>query len=129
MPDLGAGSDEAAVRLAVEDQPAADTGPEGEHDHVVSPSRADLPLGDRGRVAVVVEGDRDARTARSVIAKVEVGERNVDRVDDAAVRWSIVDGSPKPIAATASPRNSSTISSSTSRNSSRDSVGVGRSTR
>ena len=123
VPDLGAGSDEAAVRLAVEDQPAADAGPEREHDHVVRAlPGADLPLGDRGCVAVVVEGDRDWRTApqRGRESRSRRAERAPSRRRGPCAGRSST-GARSRSRATPSPRSSSTISSSSSRNSSRDS--------
>ena len=56
----------AAERPAAGDDAAADAGPEREHHEVVLASAgARAPLADRGRVRVVVEPDRDARTARA----------------------------------------------------------------
>ena len=77
-----------------------------------SAPRADLPLGERRRVRVVVDPDREREALTHPLAEVEVGERNVHGRDrPAATRWSIVEGSPKPIASTPSSRSSSTVSS------------------
>ena len=63
-PELRTPADRAAVDLTVEDQPAADPGPDGEHHDVRGPPpRAVEVLGQGGDVGVVVDEDREARAA------------------------------------------------------------------
>jgi hypothetical protein len=79
---LGARADPSAVRPAVEDQPAADAGPERQQDEVGrSAARSELPLGDRSGVAVVVDPDRKPEPFGHPVAEIDVGERNMDRGD------------------------------------------------
>ena len=71
-------ADRTAIHLPVEDEPAADARAEGEHHHVArSASGADLPLGERRRVRVVVDPDREREALPHPVAEVEIGERNV----------------------------------------------------
>src|SRR4029453_1984577 len=96
------GSDRAAVGLAVQDQTARDPGAEREHDHVArAPPRADLPLGDRSHVAVVVEGNGDGEPVAHPVAEVEVRQRHVHRADDATD--ALIDRRGKPEADHADP--------------------------
>src|SRR5688500_5239697 len=76
--ELRAGAGCAAERLAAEDEPSADAGAEREHDHVARPSPgADLPLGDRGGVAVVVDGDGQPEPLFHQPAYADVGQWDV----------------------------------------------------
>ena len=85
VPDLGARADEAAVGLPVQDQAAADPGPEREHDHVArAMARTDAPLGDCGCVPVVVDAHRERETLVHPVTEVEVGQRDVRGRDRAA---------------------------------------------
>ena len=76
--ELSRRADRTAIHLPVEDEPAADARAEGEHHHVArSASGADLPLGERRRVRVVVDPDRQREPLAHPVAEVEIGERNV----------------------------------------------------
>ena len=83
--DLGARADEAAVWLAVQDQTAADPCAERQHDHVArAAAGADLPLGDRRSVRVVVQRDGQGDDVCHPVAKVEIVQRDVYRAHYAA---------------------------------------------
>ena len=70
----------ASVQAPVEHDSAADTGPEREREHVGgSPPRTEPPLGERRRVAVVLEPDRQSKPLAQAGPEVEVGEREVVR--------------------------------------------------
>ena len=82
VPELGPGAGRAAVRPTVQDQAAANAGAQGEHHDVARTlCRAGLPLGDRGRVAIVVDRHRQSVPLSHAAAEVEVGERDVHRGD------------------------------------------------
>jgi hypothetical protein len=75
----------APERPPVEHEPAADPGPERQHDHVArAAAGAQHPLGERSRVRVVLDRDRQAEATLHPIAKGEVCERDVDRALRAA---------------------------------------------
>ena len=87
VPELRGRAREAAVRLSVEDQSAADAGPERQEDQVAGAAPGpETPLGDRGRVRVVVDRDAHPPPALHPVAKVDVGERDVRREDGAPRR-------------------------------------------
>ena len=80
--ELTAGADRAAVRLATEDEPAADSRAERDHHHVRrATSRASFPLGDRGRIRVVLDRDRELETLVHLVPKRNPDERDVHRSD------------------------------------------------
>ena len=84
MPELGAGPGRAAKRLAVEDEPTADAGSEGQQHQVVRAAPGpDLPLCDRRRVPVVVDRRRKAEALGHPVTDVQVGERDVHGGHDA----------------------------------------------
>ena len=81
VPELHAASVRAAERSSVRDHPAAEARTQREHDDVVHPARrADLPLGDRCCVRVVVDPDRQPEPLDHVVAQRKVVERKVDHV-------------------------------------------------
>jgi hypothetical protein len=85
VPELCPCPHKAPVGRAVEDQPAADPGPEREHDHVArAMARTDAPLGDCGCVPVVVDAHRERETLVHPVTEVEVGQRDVRGRDRAA---------------------------------------------
>ena len=85
VPELGACSVPAAVRAPVEDEPTADARAEREHDEIARAAPgAELPLGDGGDVAVVVDDDGDADPLLEVPGEVDAGERHVHGPDDPA---------------------------------------------
>ena len=80
--ELRAGAAAAAHRPAVENDAAPEPGADGEDDHVGhSPPGADLPLGDAGRVRVIVDSDRQPHCIMHVVAEGDVRERDVDGRD------------------------------------------------
>ena len=85
--ELGAGAGRAAVDLAVEDQAAADPGPDRQHHRVVGAAGgAEEMLGEGGDVGVVVDEDRQPGALADELADRQVVDRQVDRGDrDAAV--------------------------------------------
>ena len=77
----------AAVELPVQHEPAADAGPDREHDEVLVDDPAAVGrLGQRGARGVVLDVDRQAAALGEQRAQRDVGERQVDRVADAARR-------------------------------------------
>ena len=80
--ELGAGAGRAAVELAAEDQPAADPGPDRQHDHVgASRAGAEAVLGERRDVGVVVDEDRQPEALADQVADRDVDDRQVDGAD------------------------------------------------
>ena len=101
VPQLGAGASRAPEELAVDDDPAADPGADGQHQRVGGAAgRAKAVLGEHRDVGVVVEiGRRPSRSAiRSRIGTSTIG-RLTELIAMARLR-SIVLGTPRPIAST-----------------------------
>ena len=77
---LGPGSDRAAIGPSGQDEAAANSSPERQHDEVVGPpSGAPPPLGHRSRVRIVVDANRKLELRSHPVAKVDLSERNVHR--------------------------------------------------
>ena len=80
--ELGAGTGRAAVDLAVEDQAAADSGPDRQHHRVVGAAGGAVEvLGEGGDVGVVVDEDRQPGPFADQLADRQVVDREVDRGD------------------------------------------------
>ena len=78
VPELGP----AAVEMIVDDEPSADSGPEGEHDQVGrSPPGTETPFGEGRRVAVVLDTCWDGVALPRAIRKMNAMEREVDRAE------------------------------------------------
>ena len=117
VPDLGAGSDEPRYGLPSRISPPPTPVPSVSMTMSLEPFPAPIfHSAIAAAFAVVVERDRDGPSARGMVAEVEVGERDVDRADDAA--GALVDRRREPEAdrgRRVDPKLASTISSSTSR--------------
>ena len=88
--ELGRGAARSAVEPAAEDQPAADTRAEGQHDHVLrAAAGADRPLGHRSGIRVVVDRDRQPQVLLGSLSQRDALERNVNREDRRA--FALVD--------------------------------------
>jgi hypothetical protein len=74
----------AAVRAAVEDDPAPDSRAQREqHDRREALPGSELPLGESGRVRVVLDPDRKPEPRPRVGGEVEVVQREIRRAQDA----------------------------------------------
>ena len=98
VPELGP----AAVEAVVDHEPAADAGAEREHDEVGRAApRPEPPLGERRRVAVVLDAGRQAEALPGAIGKWTSVQRQVDRAEGdagAAVdveRHAVADRAPR----------------------------------
>ena len=80
--ELDAGTDRSAVGATAEDQTAADAGAEREHHHVARAATGTRhPLGDRGRIRVVLDRDGQAEPLAHQIPERNVDQRDVRRGD------------------------------------------------
>jgi polyisoprenyl-teichoic acid--peptidoglycan teichoic acid transferase len=69
----------AAVEASIEHEAPADARPERERDEVVrAPTRANVPLGERERVAVVLDADGNRETIPQMPREIELAQREVD---------------------------------------------------
>jgi hypothetical protein len=74
VPELGP----SAVQRAVDDDAAADAGPEREHDEGVHVATCPEPeFGVRGRVGVVVDADRHLEAFFHLVTEADLGDRDV----------------------------------------------------
>ena len=79
--ELDTGAVRAAERAPLRDHAASEAGAEREHDEIVDATAgADPPLGDRRRVRIVVQPDRQLEPARHVIAQRVVVKREIHHV-------------------------------------------------
>ena len=135
--ELGAGAGGAAVELAAEHEPAADSGADREQHGVRGALRGTEPvLGERREVGVVVEEGGQVEPLLDELSERHVDDRQVHRADRLPRRWSIVDGIPIPIASACGQARSASWISDSSRGAGRDrgrgsarSTGGGRSAR
>ena len=83
VPELAAVAGRTVVELPVEHDPAADAGPEREHDHVVAPLPGPDPgLGQARHVGVVVDLHGQVQPRGHLGDERNVGDGHVDRVGD-----------------------------------------------